>query len=207
MIPEYLFKKNQIMEHRGAMEARVKKLARQAEGLSEKEKELFKMALLQNIIDLARGKKELKLVETQSTKIKNAKKNILNKIKEKISNNEKIKVAFLCIYDNVFQYSELYKKMLEDELFEPFILVIPDTLRGEEFMYSTLEKTFKTLSSQYPNVYSSLDKETNEFIDFSNEIDRDPGIVLGRLQKDKIIGYDDWQYNSLRKKYIITIED
>ena len=41
MIPEYLFKKNQIMEHRTAMESRVKKLARQAEKLNEKEKELF----------------------------------------------------------------------------------------------------------------------------------------------------------------------
>ena len=41
MIPEYLFKKSQITEHRGAMEARVKKIARQAEKLSEKEKELF----------------------------------------------------------------------------------------------------------------------------------------------------------------------
>ena len=41
MVPEYLFKKNQIMEHRMALESRVKKLARQAEKLSEKEKELF----------------------------------------------------------------------------------------------------------------------------------------------------------------------
>lgn len=41
MIPEYLFKKNQIMEHRAALESRVKKIARQAERLSEKEKELF----------------------------------------------------------------------------------------------------------------------------------------------------------------------
>ena len=40
MIPEYLFKKNQIMEHQKAMEARVKKIARQAEKLSEKEKEV-----------------------------------------------------------------------------------------------------------------------------------------------------------------------
>ena len=41
MIPEYLFKKNQILEHRAALEARVRKIARQAENLSEKEKELF----------------------------------------------------------------------------------------------------------------------------------------------------------------------
>lgn len=41
MIPEYLFNKSKIMDHQKAMEARVKKLARQAEKLSEKEKELF----------------------------------------------------------------------------------------------------------------------------------------------------------------------
>lgn len=41
MTPVYLFGKDKIKEHRQAMEARVKKLARQAEGLSEKEKELF----------------------------------------------------------------------------------------------------------------------------------------------------------------------
>lgn len=41
MIPEYLFQKSKIMDHQKAMDARVKKLARQAEGMSEKEKELF----------------------------------------------------------------------------------------------------------------------------------------------------------------------
>lgn len=41
MIPEYLFKKNKVMEHQKAMEARVKKLARQAERMSEREKEQY----------------------------------------------------------------------------------------------------------------------------------------------------------------------
>lgn len=41
MIPEYLFQKSKIVDHQRAMEARVKKLVRQAEMLSEKEKELF----------------------------------------------------------------------------------------------------------------------------------------------------------------------
>lgn len=41
MIPEYLFQKNKLEEHKKAMDARVKKLARQAEKLGEKEKELF----------------------------------------------------------------------------------------------------------------------------------------------------------------------
>ena len=41
MIPEYIFEKKKIKEHQQAMEARVKKLARQAEKLDEKGKELF----------------------------------------------------------------------------------------------------------------------------------------------------------------------
>lgn len=41
MIPQYLFSRDKIREHRQAMESRVKKLARQAADLDEKGKELF----------------------------------------------------------------------------------------------------------------------------------------------------------------------
>ena len=41
MTPKYLFSKDKIKEHRKALESRVKKLARQAENMNEKEKELY----------------------------------------------------------------------------------------------------------------------------------------------------------------------
>ncbi len=41
MIPEYLFTKSKILDHQKAMESRVKKLARQAEKMNEREKEQF----------------------------------------------------------------------------------------------------------------------------------------------------------------------
>lgn len=41
VIPQYLFSKNKIKEHRQAMESRIKKLARQGADLDEKGKELF----------------------------------------------------------------------------------------------------------------------------------------------------------------------
>ena len=43
-------------------------------------------------------------------------------------------------------------------------------------------------------------------LDFADKINRDPGIVLGRLQNDKKIGYDDWRFKTLRKKYVISSE-
>jgi hypothetical protein len=36
---------------------------------------------------------------------------------------------------------------------------------------------------------------------FAKKIDRDPGIVLGRLLNDKKVDYDDWTLNGLRHKY------
>lgn len=36
---------------------------------------------------------------------------------------------------------------------------------------------------------------------FAKQIERDPGIVLGRLQNDNIIGFHDWTMNGLRHKY------
>lgn len=40
---------------------------------------------------------------------------------------------------------------------------------------------------------------------FANQINRDPGIVLGRLQNDGIIGFDDWTMRSLRHQYKVKI--
>ena len=38
---------------------------------------------------------------------------------------------------------------------------------------------------------------------FAEKIGRDPGIVLGRLQNDGIVGFDDWRMKTLRHKYKI----
>ena len=40
---------------------------------------------------------------------------------------------------------------------------------------------------------------------FAKRIDRDPGIVLGRLMNDGKVSYDDWSLNPLRHKYKVKI--
>lgn len=40
---------------------------------------------------------------------------------------------------------------------------------------------------------------------FARQIERDPGIVLGRLQNDGIIEFNDWKMKSLRHKYRIKM--
>ena len=41
---------------------------------------------------------------------------------------------------------------------------------------------------------------------FAKEIRRDPAIVVGRLQKDKIVPYDDRELNGLKHKYKVKIK-
>ena len=38
-------------------------------------------------------------------------------------------------------------------------------------------------------------------VTFAEEIDRDPGIVLGRLQNDGFVDYNDWRLGSLKHQY------
>lgn len=42
-------------------------------------------------------------------------------------------------------------------------------------------------------------------LEFADSIERDPGIVLGRLQNDKYVDYKDLRMNSLRKQYRFNI--
>lgn len=58
MIPQYLFSKDKIKEHRLALESRVKKLARQAEHMDEKQKELFIHDFIVNNVKYDKLKKE-----------------------------------------------------------------------------------------------------------------------------------------------------
>lgn len=96
----------------------------------------------------------------------------VDELKNKVKNNQKVKVAFLVVFDSVFPGERLFEQMLQDELFEPFIVTIPDISRGEENKFRQMDKTYKTLSEKYPNyVYKSWDDKKQEFIDFSEKMD------------------------------------
>ena len=48
--------------------------------------------------------------------------------------------------------------------------------------------------------------DIKHIIEFANRINRDPGIVLGRLQKDNLVRYDDSKVKVLKHKYKIQIK-
>lgn len=48
--------------------------------------------------------------------------------------------------------------------------------------------------------------DCQSIIEFARQIERDPGIVLGRLQKDGKIRFDDWTMKSLRYRYRVKVQ-
>lgn len=58
LVPSYLFTKDKIREHRNQLDARIRKLARGAEGLSESEKELYVHDFILNNVHYDKLKKE-----------------------------------------------------------------------------------------------------------------------------------------------------
>ena len=56
-------------------------------------------------------------------------------------------------------------------------------------------------SEQYQKFIECAQFDLQSIRQFANTIDRDPGIVLGRLQNDKKVDFNDWTMKPLRHKY------
>lgn len=93
-------------------------------------------------------------------------------IKQKVANKQKIKVCFYVMYDSMFSFKPLFEKMLSDPLFEPYIVIVPDTSKGDDNMFYQVDKGHKMLSKDYGDlVHKCYDENTREFIDFSDDMD------------------------------------
>ena len=97
--------------------------------------------------------------------------NVVTRLRKKVKSGSKVRVCFSVIYDSVFPAENVFKAMLNDRVFEPFILVVPDTTRGESNMLYQMNKTYKTFSAKYKNVYHSHDFERKVFTDWSDRMD------------------------------------
>lgn len=61
-------------------------------------------------------------------------------------------------------------------------------------------------SEQYAEFIEQAQFDIQSIKNFAKKINRDPGIVLGRLQNDKRVSFSDWTMKALRHKYEIRTE-
>ena len=58
--------------------------------------------------------------------------------------------------------------------------------------------------NEYERFVSIGDYSQEAIVEFADRINRDPGIVIGRLQKEKIVSYNDWNLNYFKTRYNIN---
>lgn len=135
---------------------------------------LMKITNIDNI--LISQKNEIKLLTEQVTFNKYI--NILNNyritienLKQKHREGKKINVIFFVIFDSVFPCYPIYEKMVKDSFFNPKIVIIPDTSRGDEHMLLTYAQSYKSLLKKYKNVQKGYLETSKKYIDFSKTAD------------------------------------
>ncbi|MBO6036500.1 MAG: hypothetical protein J6P38_05410 [Acetobacter sp.] len=127
-------------------------------------KKAFKK-IKRKIKEKIREKKRIKRLKSYHTRYR-IKIKALKKVSEK-----KIKVVFLVTLDNRFSAKPLFEKMLNDDLFDPFILVIPTVSWGEKF--HMMERAYERFVGLYGKSYvlNSYDDHQKTFIDYSSGVD------------------------------------
>lgn len=98
-------------------------------------------------------------------------KNVVEKLRLKIKNHQKIRVCFFVIFDCTFSCRPLFDEMLKNKNFKPYIVVVPDLSRSREHMVSSFNQTYKSMSKKYKDVYKGYDINSKKFTDFSKIFD------------------------------------
>lgn len=148
----------------------VQKIISEKESLSKENQNIKKQnsLLKKEIINLSQREKEIKIelfkINQQRYEF------IIEKLKQKVKNKQKIKVCFLVMYRSSFAAEPLYQEMLKNDIFDPFIVIIPDISRGEEYMKETFNRTYSTFPKN-KNIIKGYNLKTKNIVDISNQTD------------------------------------
>lgn len=115
-------------------------------------------------------------------------------IQSRIARKPHIKIVFFVLYDNMWKSDGLFRLLMDDERFEPYIISSPYPHHPEDFSranQSRLERCFKTKGFPYYNGYNF---DTNEWFDI---MAFKPDIVF--YQQPYNTGYNGFKIESLWK--------
>jgi hypothetical protein len=96
---------------------------------------------------------------------------VLKILRERVKERGKIRVCFFVAFAQKFAARPVFEKMLDDPIFDPFIVIIPKLFR--EDWSSLIGQTYKAMAKKYPSakIYPSYDKKAKKFMDISGRAD------------------------------------
>ena len=131
------------------------------------------MNIALDIFDLLIGKKKIKIVKNRVYEWEKQTKKNLKKLRNKVKQGEKIKVAFLIMFATSTQDFGIFEMMLKSDLFDPYIIANPDVSRSRENFEINYNKTVKEMTEKYgvDRVLKGYDYETDSYTDYTSDFD------------------------------------
>lgn len=95
------------------------------------------------------------------------------RIREKYIRGEKIRVGFSVVFDSVFPLHHVFELMLKEDIFEPFLIAMPDISRGREHMLDCYIRACASLQMQYPDaeLMRAYEPKHGSFLDIVSACD------------------------------------
>lgn len=119
-------------------------------------------------------------------------KSAYNKVLEKAKKGGGIKVAFFVVFSSVWKLEGVYRLMIEDERFDPIIVVCPVANNGRKNMIFEMNKAYDFFSRKGHNVVKAYDEEKNDYLNVKKIISPD------------IVFYTNPYKGLIDKRYYIT---
>lgn len=91
----------------------------------------------------------------------------------KIRERRKIKVAFFLINASIWKYDTIYKLMRESHVFEPVVVVCPNTMYGKTAMLRDLKQAYEIFNSKGYDVIKTYDEKNDSWINVKKTINPD----------------------------------
>lgn len=95
------------------------------------------------------------------------------RIEEKISSHQKIRVCFFEPRIACWQFGKIYDLMEQSDIFEPMIVVVPFFTMGDDAMIKYMDETYDVFLQKGYRAVKGYDKETGIYLDIKAELDPD----------------------------------
>lgn len=91
-------------------------------------------------------------------------------IRRRIAEGKKIKVAYIVVFNSVFPVRPVFENMLNDAVFDPYIIVAPNVSRTYKYMIDTYKEALSALTEQYGDrVIGGYDIETDDYLELKDD--------------------------------------
>lgn len=91
-------------------------------------------------------------------------------IKKQVKESHQLKVAFIVIFESVFPARPIFEKMLQDKMFDPYIIVSADVQRGIDHQLRTYHDSLQFFKKKYhERVIPGYDEEWDLFLELKDD--------------------------------------